>query len=155
MKKEYIYTTLLKKQALETIFREVEEFMNEHRDNLKCITPAQWNALLSFCLRKNDIEQIKEYLKRKMERQGNPWYGSPAPKVAQSLISKFELIERAGLKEASDKVLRILDATTQKCFEQKWTSPELSSDILNQLKLQQIQTFVSVLVKKIYLKEGK
>jgi hypothetical protein len=156
MNKEYIYTTILKEQALETIFRDVEEFMKVHRDNLKGITQAQWKALLSFCLRKNDIEHIKEYLKRKMERQGNPWYGAPASKVAQSLISKFELIEREGLKEAMDKALRILDATTQKCFEDKWTTPELSSDLLNQLKLHQIQTFVTVLVKKIYcLKEGK
>jgi|GEM_PF-4510776 len=156
MNKEYIYTTVLKKQALETIFSEVEDFINAHRENLKSITSAQWNALLFFCLRKNDIGQIKEYLKRKMERRGNPWYGLPAQKVAQSLISKFEMIESGGLKEADDKALRTLDATAQKCFEEKWVSPELSPGILNKLKLQQIQTFVSVLVKRInILEKGK
>ncbi|MBC8521847.1 MAG: hypothetical protein H8D26_07665 [Methanomicrobia archaeon] len=155
MNKEYIYTTVLKKQALETIFSEVEDFMNKHRENLRSITPAQWNALRSFCLRKNNIGQIKEYLKRKMERRGNPWYGSSARKVADSLISKFELIEKEGLKEAEDKALITLDAANKKCFKQNWVSPELSPNILYKLKLQQIQTFVSVLVKEINLKEGK
>jgi hypothetical protein len=153
--KEYIYTTVLNKQALETIFSEVEDFINEHQENLKSITQAQWNALLSFCLRKNDIGQIKEYLKRKMERRGNPWYGSPAQKVAKSLISKFELIEREGLKEAENTALRILDAANQKCFGHIWDSPVLSPDTLNKLKLQQIQTFVGVLVKKIYMEKRK
>lgn len=155
MNKEYIYTTVLKKQALETIFSEVEDFMKNHRANLKSITPAQWNALLSFCLRKNNIGQIKEYLKRKMERQGNPWYGSSAKKVAESLISKFEMIEKEGLKEAEGKALITLDAANLKCFGENWVSPKLSPDTLYKLKLQQIQTFVSVLVKKIDLEGGK
>lgn len=155
MNKEYIYITVLKNKTLETIFKKTEDFINEHRENLKFISSAQWNALLSFCLRKNNIGQTKEYLKRKMERRGNPWYGSSAQKVAQSLINIFETIEKKGLKEAEDKTLKTLDAANQKCFEQNWISPDLSSDILYNLKLQQIQTFTSVLVRKIYSEREK
>ncbi len=155
MNKEYIHTTVLKNKTLEAIFKKTEDFMKEHRKNLKSISPAQWNALLSFCLRKNNIGQIEEYLRRKMKRRGNPWYGSSAQRIAQSLINIFETIEREGLKEAEDKTLRTLNAANQKCFEQNWISPELSSDILYNLKLQQIQTFISVLVRKIYLEREK
>jgi len=152
-----VYKKVLIDESLrEYIFPKTKKFVddNDNRAILtREITKAQWNGLLSFCMRKENIASMIHYPQEKMERKESPWgkivkEEGEESTVGEYIIKHLQRIEEGRLTDTLDNTkYRINEA-----FPEENLKSILIDEKEKEIVLLQARLFIRTLVKNVLIK---
>lgn len=153
-----VYKEVLLEESLsEYVFPKINKFVEDNKDNrailTREITKAQWNGLLSFCMRREKIGDMITYIEEKKEKKESPWKKRVKEEGEDSTIGEYiikHLQEIGGgrLAEPLDKTEHMINDT----FPGEKIENILTDDEKEGIVLLQARLFIRTLVKNVLIK---
>ena len=153
MNTKRVYKKILLEESLrEYIFPNIMTFVGVENNQTiltREITKTQWNGLLSFCMRKENIDEMIGFIQEKMERKESPWRKIVTEEGEQSTIGLYIIRQIMEIKDS--KLASIID-TTKENINEAFPEENLESIITDkeekEIVLLQARLFIRTLVKK-------
>jgi hypothetical protein len=147
---------LLEESLREYHLPQVEKLVND-KDNkailTREITKAQWNGLLSFCMRKEYVDDMIQYIQEKTEKKESSWRKRVKEEGKESTIGEY-IIKH--LREIKERWLAdTLDRTKSriiKAFPEENLENILTDEAKEDIVLLQARVFIRTLVKNVHIK---
>lgn len=151
-----------KKVLLEESFREyllpkMKKFVDD-KDNrailTREITKTQWNGLLSFCMRKENVDDMIAYIQEKKEKKESPWRKRVKEEgeegtIGEYIIKHLRAIKESRLVEPLNAESRIKDAFF---IPEEEVENVLTDEDKEEIVLLQARVFIRTLVKNVLAK---
>ena len=150
-----VYKKVLLEESLrESLLLKIKKFVDDNRAIFtREITKAQWNGLLSFCMRKENIDNMIHYIQEKMERKESSWTKRVKEEEKDSTIGEYiikHLREIKGSRLADlleENKHRINEVFPEENLESILTDEEKEEIVLLQARL-----FIRTVVKNVLIK---
>jgi 3-methyladenine DNA glycosylase AlkC len=148
-----VYKEVLEECSREYYLPQVEKLVND-KDNKAIltgeITKTQWNGLLSFCMRTENIANMIYYIQEKMERKESPWGKRVKKEGKESTIGEYIIKHLREIKEC--RLADPLDKTKNrinKTFPEEDLENILTDEEKKEIVLLQAREFIRTLVKNV------
>ena len=147
---------MLEESSREHLRPQVEKLVNGNKAILtREITKTQWNGLLSFCMRKENVDDMIAYIQEKKEKKESPWRkrvkeeGEEEGTIGEYIIKQLQEIKERKLVEPLNAESKIKDAffIPEEKVEDILTDDEMEGIVLLQARL-----FIRTLVKNVLIK---
>lgn len=148
-----VYKKVLEESSREHLLPKMEQLIDNNKPILTTeITKAQWNGLLSFCMRKENIDDMIHYIQEKMKRKESLWRKIVEEReestIGEYIIKHLQEIKESRLADTIDKTrYRINEAFPEENLESILTDEEEREIVLLQARL-----FIRTLVKNVLIK---
>lgn len=151
-----VYKKVLLEESLrEYLLLKIKKFVDDNRAFLtREITKAQWNGLLSFCMRKENVDDMIQYIQEKKEKKESPWRKRGQEEGVESTIGEYIIKHLRAIKESrlveplKDAECKIKDAF----FPEDDIENILTDEEKEEIVLLQARLFIRTLVKNVLAK---
>jgi hypothetical protein len=150
-----VYKKVLEESSREHLRPQVEKLVNDNKAILtREITKTQWNGLLSFCMRKENVDDMVAYIQEKKGKKESPWSKRVKEEGAESTIGEYIKKHLQAIKES--KLVEPLNKTESKIkdafFPEEDIENMLTDDEKEEIVLLQARLFIRTLVKNVLIK---
>lgn len=118
------------------------------------ITKTQWNGLLSFCMRKENVDDMIAYIQEKKEKKESPWRKRVKEEEVESTIGDYIVKHLQAIKKS--ELVEPLNAESK--IKNAFFIPEvnleniLTDEDKEEIVLLQARLFIRTLVKNVLAK---
>lgn len=153
-----VYKKVLLEESLrEYLLLKIKKFVDD-KDNRAIltgeITKTQWNGLLSFCMRKENVDDMIQYIQEKKEKKESPWRKRVKEEGVESTIGEYIIKHLQAIKES--KLAEPLNKTESKInvafFPEEDIENILTDEEKEEIVLLQARVFIRTLVKSVLAK---
>lgn len=153
-----VYKKVLLEESLrEYLLPKTKKFVDDNRAFIMGeITKTQWNSLLSFCMRKENVDDMIAYIQEKKEKKESPWRKRVKEEgegeestIGEYIIKNLQVIKESRLVEPLNAECKIKDAffTPEENLENILNDDDIEGIVLLQARL-----FIRTLVKNVLAK---
>ncbi len=148
-----VYKKMLEESLREHISPKIKIFVNNNRAILtREITKTQWNGLLSFCMRKESVDDMIQYIQVKKEKKESSWGKGVKEEGKDITVGEYIIKHLQAIKD--NKLAKPLNETEDKIKDAFF--PEEDIGITDEVKvgmvLLQARLFIRTLVKSVLAK---
>jgi len=155
-----IYKKALEGSSQDYFLSLIKSYVGKNKQALTKITKSQWNGLLLFCMRKDNINDMITYIEEKMSKGESLWRETTTDVTApgkEKIMAGEYIIKH--LQEIKNNALADVVAKARERIKAFWLSEDSLANILTdeekeEIVLLQARLFIRTLVKNVLLLEG-
>jgi len=155
-----IYKKALEGSSQDYFLSRIKSYVDKNKQALTKITKSQWNGLLLFCMRKDNINDMITYIEEKMSKGESLWRETTTDVTApgkEKIMAGEYIIKH--LQEIKNNALADVVAKARERIKAFWLSEDSLANILTdeekeEIVLLQARLFIRTLVKNVLLLEG-
>lgn len=150
-----IYKKALEGSSQDYFLSLIKSYVGKNKQALTKITKSQWNGLLLFCMRKDNINDMITYIEEKMSKGESLWRETTTDVTApgkEKIMAGEYIIKH--LQEIKNNALADVVAKARERIKAFWLSEDSLANILTdeekeEIVLLQARLFIRTLVKNV------